>query len=56
MAKKMSLEQYQKTDQDKNEDAVNAKKAGMSVTAWKMTQRAVNIDKRDLKKRNARST
>lgn len=52
----MNLKEYQKTDQDTKEDKRNAKKAGMSVTAWKMTQRAVNIDKRDLKKRNARST
>lgn len=51
-SKKMTLKDYQKTDMDKKEDERNAKKAGMSVTAWKHTTRAINIDKKDLKKLN----
>ncbi len=51
----MNLKEYQKIDADAKEDKRNAKKAGMSVTAWKLTQPAVNIDKRDLKKLNNKS-
>lgn len=51
---KVTLKQYQKSAADKKEDTRNAKKSGMSVSAFKKTPRALAIDKKDLKKINGK--